>query len=139
MAGLYDEALSQPSGPLHEHLAGLVNAALNAAGTVPDTASRKALMSAAAEAAIQAAVYNRRRAEGDFSPDDEASRFPPKEVLGKPVKGPEGPSLIALYVSYGSGSTRRLAGRRRRRETGAGWSKCSPCSSGSAGCQIVRC
>lgn len=95
-AEVYEDAMGSPQA-LERHLGRLVDDALADAGLRADEARREALMVEAALAARQAARFNSKRAEGDFTEDPMAGRFPPREAVREPVAAPSGPSLMALY------------------------------------------
>lgn len=102
-AEVYEDAMGSPRG-LERRLGRLVDDALADAGLRADEASREALMVEAALAARQAARFNSKRAEGDFTEDPMAGRFPPKEAVSEPAAVPSGPSLMTLYGSMGAGA-----------------------------------
>lgn len=82
-------------------------------GLVTDDASRARLLSELDRALRQAADQQLKRAEGDYSPDPKANRFPALSVAAK--SAPEGVTIRALFKLWerdhlGDGKTARTAG-----------------------------
>lgn len=76
------------------------NEVLAEEGIAIDTASRTRLLREIHKAWTQAANQQMKRAEGDFTPDQQANRFPKWEPTGAPQNANQGPTLTSLFERW---------------------------------------
>lgn len=114
IGALYGRLSDAPEEARERFLGSAVDPILARHGLLPDAASRSAIFAEVIRAELQAAEVAERMAEGDFSPDPKAARFPPMPASSAPSLVPAKVSLTGLLELWereheaggGSASTR---------------------------------
>lgn len=100
VGALFGRLSDAPSAAREGFLGTEVDRLLSEAGLHADAASRTAIIAEVIKAAAEAAEANERVAEGDFTPDPRASRFPPMPAPKVAPKAAEGVTIGALLEAW---------------------------------------